>query len=379
MATLAQLKNELSEIIDAAKAGHCTPAQAARLDTIKADIEAAKHDQRVEDGERLIKAMIAAGPVKEGGLGSALAPLLPSPADAKALFDAAATGQTRKVTATIGYKVAPAGLTTTPGDPEPTIVPFAHQATRILGLFNVDTMTGPTIELLKHTSSTGAAAVVARGGLKPELGLDFTPTTLPARKIAVQTAVPDELLKDFAAFYTYLRVELQRSVIDAENNQILNGDGAGENFTGLLNTSGIMTRARGTDTALDALDMAITDLATGTAYTQPDALIMHPTNWSAIRRTKDTNGQYIVAPDPTGTGTQSLWGVPVVLTTTIAAGTALLGNFREAVAAYVREPLNISAGVNADDFISNLTRFRCEERLAVGARRPAALLKVTGL
>jgi hypothetical protein len=60
-------------------------------------------------------------------------------------------------------------------------------------------------------------------------------------------------------------------------------------------------------------------------------------------------------------------------------GTGLLGNMAEGTKAYIRQGITADLGVTGDDFIHNITRVRCEERLALGVTRPSALLKITGL
>ena len=82
--------------------------------------------------------------------------------------------------------------------------------------------------------------------------------------------------------------------------------------------------------------------------------------------------------DPSAEEVSKLWGVPVVLTTTIATGTALVGN-AEAATAAIRQGLTVQANFNADDFVHNRTTLRAEERLMLLVPRPTALIKVIGL
>jgi HK97 family phage major capsid protein len=347
---------------------------------IKAVADAMAREKAIAEGDALLAQFKAAGSPKRPGEQAPTSTLNLTTEDAQGLFKAARSKQSYRVEAkagNIGYKVA--GSAITPPNVSGGIVGKLHEPARILNFIPVQQMSGPSIEFLTHTGSTGAAATVARGGLKPELSMDFTPGVLTARKIAVQAGIPDEVLADFDTFLAYLQSELTRSVIDVENAQILNGDGVGENLLGILQTPGLLVRARAADTALDAVEQAIADLRTGPAYTDPTALVIHPSTWSSIRRTKDTAGRYILGADPTAAEANSLWGLPVLPTTTIAAGTALLGNLAEGVKGYVRQGLTLDIGVSGDDFIHNITRVRCEERIAVGVNRPAALVKITGL
>jgi HK97 family phage major capsid protein len=124
----------------------------------------------------------------------------------------------------------------------------------------------------------------------------------------VTTAVNDEDLADFNAFQGCIAAELMRMVIDVENAQIIAGDGTGENLLGLLAQTGILTRAIGADTALDAVEKAFTDLRVGAAYVAPNLLVIHPSTFSSLRRTKDTTGRYLTTADPTAAEASSLGG-----------------------------------------------------------------------
>jgi len=261
----------------------------------------------------------------------------------------------------------------------PGIVARGHEPTRLLDHVPATPMTGPSIEFVSHTSTTGAAATVARGGLKPEVEFGITQVILTAKKIACWASVPDELLFDFGTFTQYLSGELRRVIIDAENSQVLSGDGLGENLTGLLGATGVITRAKGTDTVLDALEQAINDLRTGPAYVEPDTIVLHPSNWSLARRQKDTQGRYLTG-DPVDGPNSTLWGVPVLVTTSMPAGTGLVANLAMATTAFIRQgPVMDTTNSSGTDFVYNITRFRIEERLALGIQRPAALCKVSGI
>jgi HK97 family phage major capsid protein len=169
-------------------------------------------------------------------------------------------------------------------------------------------------------------------------------------------------------------------LILAENNELLNATVAGASkFPGLLNASGLLTQARGTDTNLDAISKAFDALRLGSTYAEPDGLVMHPTDWGSIRRAKDTNGRYYIQPDPTTGATQHL-GRAGGAHQQIPQGTALMGAFGESVAVYVREGIRVeTANQGTTQFTTNTTLVRCEERLILTVPRPTGLLKVTGL
>jgi HK97 family phage major capsid protein len=104
------------------------------------------------------------------------------------------------------------------------------------------------VEYIQHTGNTNPAAAVAELGTKPDLGMELTTVTTPFVKIAAIASASTEVLQDERAFMQWIPMELQRAIIDAETNEVVNGNGTGPNMLGLLNTSGVLTRALGSDT-----------------------------------------------------------------------------------------------------------------------------------
>lgn len=240
-------------------------------------------------------------------------------------------------------------------------------------------ITPSSVDIIRHNSTTGTAAVVAEGALKPEVTPVFGRVNLPFEKIAANTGVSTEIMSDWPAFVDYVRTELMSHVVSVENRELLNGDGTTDHLAGLLTTSGILTRATGADAPLDVIESAIAQLRTGSALAVADLLVLHPNTWSAIRRAKDANDRYLATADPTRDEAMTAWGVPVFVTTDIAAGVGGLVDTRKFGKVLVREPLTLQTGWTADDFTRNLVRFIAEERLVLAVERPAAVLKITGL
>jgi HK97 family phage major capsid protein len=239
----------------------------------------------------------------------------------------------------------------------------------------------PSVAYIRHTSTTGAAAIAAEGAAKPELipVIDRVTATATAQKIAAHSWVSWEAINDWDAFLSYIQGEVLNYIVNCENLEILNGDSTTGHLFGLLHTTGILTHATGSGTPLDALEIAIAMLRTGAALATADLLILHPSAWSAIRRTKDLQDRYLAAPDPTVGEANSAWGIPVLVTTQLAAGAGVLLDTRKFGRVLVREPLNLRVGYSNDDFTKSIVRTVGEERLALSVERPAAVLSVTGL
>lgn len=265
-----------------------------------------------------------------------------------------------------------------PSQLQPTVVGPQYEG-RLLDRLPVQVIDAPSLEYIRHTSTTGAPAITAEGAPKPELVFNTDKIVATAQKLAAHTGISWESLSDWDGFNDYVQNEITRQVVNVENAELIAGDGTTGHLTGLLSTSGILTHAVGTDTPLDAVEISIAALRTGSALAEADLLVLHPNTWSALRRVKDSQGRYLVDPDPTNAGGNQLWGVEVVPTTQITAGVGALLDSRKFGYVVVREALTFRTGTSDDDFVRNVVRFICEERIAVAVERPSAVCKVTGL
>jgi HK97 family phage major capsid protein len=242
----------------------------------------------------------------------------------------------------------------------------------------------PSLEYVQHTSTTGAPGVVLEGQPKPELIFNVQKVIATAQKLAANTAASYEIIADWDTFYSYIQAELRRQTINAENNELINGDGTTGHLLGFLHTSGILTHAAVAApvppaTSWDDLEQSITALRTGPALAEADVLVLNPATWSSIRWQKDQYGRYLASPDPSQDEVGSAWGCRVLPTTQIAAGAGLLIDSSKFGRVLVRETISMRIGWSGTDFVDNVLRTICEERLALAVERPPAVLSITGL
>lgn len=358
-----------------------------RLKDFDANLEAATSEVRnleyVEQRRKQLFGGTDPGAINGGGiplLGSiaqlgAAPSLVPSEDQIHELHDAVLSHKSLRIE--VGVKDVSGQL---PGQLAPQIVPMTHEPVRVADLIPSQAMTAPSIQYVRHYSTTGTAGMVAPGAMKPSVTLNIDKIVASAKKIAVTTTVNDEDLEDYGPFLSYVTSELQRLVIDEENTQLLTGDGTGDNVEGFFSVSGILTRAKGAapEQGLDTIEMAATDLRTGPAYGTVTVWAMHPSTWSGLRRVKDSQGRYILG-DPSSSDTSRLWDCPIVGTTSIAIGTALGLAAPVAGALHWRRGLSVQTDYGQFGFEKNQTSFRCEERLALEVAKPAAVIAVTGL
>lgn len=236
----------------------------------------------------------------------------------------------------------------------------------------------PNVPWMEETTRTHAAAEVAEGGTYGESTFVFTQRSSPVQKIGDSLPVTDEQLEDVTLIEGYINARLAFGVRQRLDQQVMSGNGTAPNLRGILNTSGIQTRAKGADPAMDALFKAMTGIrVTGRAI--PTHHLIHPTDWQNIRLTRTADGIYIFG-SPMEAGPERLWGLSVVQNEVLTVGTALLGAFDPAfIALYERRGIDIQVGYVNDQFVKGGRTVRADMRAALVVSRAAAFHTVTGL
>lgn len=287
------------------------------------------------------------------------------------------------------------GTTGTPGggyDPvyqpsyQPGVVDIRFRPLVVADLFPSGTTNSPLIRYLVETAVTNAAATVAEGALKPESALTFGKVDETLHKIATFLPVSDEMLEDWAQIRSYIDARLSLFIKQAEEAQLLSGDGTGANMVGLLNRPGLATSiakgtapSTGSDNSMDAIYRQITAIRT-TAWLEPDAIVVDPTAWQNILLSKNSQGAYYANGPFADATNPMLWGKRVVVTPAVAAGTAIVGCFSQGGQVFRKGGLTVEASnSHADFFQRNLTAIRAEERAALAIYRPGAFGTVTNL
>jgi HK97 family phage major capsid protein len=286
------------------------------------------------------------------------------------------------------YSALPTG---TPGafgsiQRDPIVVP-PMRTRRVRDLFPTRTTTAAVIEYFRMTGFTNAASTVAERsgsafGAKPQSSFTFVGEQAPVRTIAHWEAAHRNVLADEPQLRSIIDNELMYGLRLQEDEQILNGDGSGENLTGVLQTSGIQTYTWSDgatspvpDTKADAIRRAAT--LAFLSYYEPTGVVLHPNDWEDIELTKDANGQYLVAVSVAMGGEPRIWRIPVVETPAIAEGTALVGAFGTGAQLYDREQASIRVSEqHSDFFVRNAIVVLAEQRLALAVKRPEAFVSV---
>ena len=293
------------------------------------------------------------------------------------------------------YSALPSG---TPGSfgtiqRDPIVTP-PTRTKRVRDLFPTRTTTAAVIEYFRQLGFTSAGGGVNNAssvaervgnafGAKPQSGMTFVGEQAPVRTLAHWEAAHRNVLADEPQLRSIIDNELMYGLRLLEDDQILNGNGSGENLRGVLQTSGIQDYnwSEGAtlpvkDSKADAIRRAAT--LSFLSYYEPTGVVMHPNDWEDIELTKDDNGQYLVAVSVAMGGEPKIWRLPIIDTPAMAEGTALVGAFGTGAQLYDREQASIRISEqHADFFVRNAIVVLAEQRLALAVKRPEAFVKVT--
>ncbi|WP_408914073.1 phage major capsid protein [Brucella pseudogrignonensis] len=268
------------------------------------------------------------------------------------------------------------GTSLVPGARVPGIFGLPERTLTIRDLVLPGTTTSSSVEYVKETGYTNNAAPVAEGAAKPYSDLTFDMTSAPVRTIPHLFKASRQILDDAPALRSYIDGRARYGLRFAEENQLLNGPGTGQNLHGLVPQATAFNPAFSLPgaTGIDRLRLAILQVVL--AEYPATAFVLNPIDWTKIELTKDAGGNYIIG-NPQGSLTPTLWNLPVVSTQAMAAGDFLTGAFSFAAQIYDRMEIEVLlSSENVDDFEKNMFTIRAEERLAFAVYRPESF--VTG-
>lgn len=241
-------------------------------------------------------------------------------------------------------------------------------------LFGSETISGTSLKYFVMGETEGAPAVVQEGAQKPQFHIPYTAATANLMKIAGWYYETDELVEDN---------EFLRSSIDSRGLYEL--DLAVESFlTGALMEADGLGRLNVAVSA-DAIFQAMTQVKSATNF-NADAIVINPTDYQALRLAKDGASQYYGGGyfyGPYGNGQVSqqpgLWGLNTVVTNAVAAGTVLVGAFRQGASVITKAGDGVRVEVvtgDHDDRTHNRVTVVVEERLGFAVRYPGAFVAV---
>lgn len=251
-------------------------------------------------------------------------------------------------------------------------VPLAARPVVLLDLMSVATTDSSSVDYVQQTARTDAAAGTAYGTPLPEHSLTLINVNVPVVRIGAWTPATEAQLMDQGGLQDLINSDLMGDFNRYVEAQALNGTG-GAGFTGILQTSGIATQARGADTWLDAVHKGITQIRL--AFGEPDAVGLHPTDLQSLTLQKDAQGNYLFKIGEPA----SIWGLRPVATPVFTQGTGLLGVWKWATL-WTRTGVSVLASNEYSTyFLTGQVAIKAEGRAGFLCKRPSFFCSLTGL
>lgn len=257
----------------------------------------------------------------------------------------------------------------------PGVLELPQRQLFIRDLITPGRMDGNTLEYVQETGYTNAAAPVAEGVAKPESTLKFDLVSTSAKVIAHWMKASRQVLDDISQLRSVIDQRLLYGLREEEEDQILNGDGTGQNLNGIVTQATAFASPIAVNAALDTkVDVVrVAMLQAALAKFPATGIVLNEIDWAEIELTKTDDGAYLFA-NPQGTVGQRLWGLPVVATPAMTAGDYLVGAFRMGAQLFDRWDARVEVGYVNDDFTKNMVTILAEERLALAVYRPEAFI-----
>lgn len=256
-------------------------------------------------------------------------------------------------------------------------------------LISWGSMGGQAVRYLVYptTMLEGRPGMVNEGGTKPQVHL------LEPRweqdglsEVAAWFKITDDMAEDLPFVVSEINRQLQWEFTVVESEQLLRGNGTHPNLRGILTRSGIQHAATATDPRVQAdnLFKAIQLVQTATGFAA-DGIVIHPTDYQALRLMKNNDGHYFAGGIFSGPGAinpgnglnwqQPLWGVRTVVSTTATPGQPIVGAWKAGATGYRKGGLKVeSTNSHENDFTNDRITIRMREKLGLAVRYPGAFV-----
>lgn len=255
------------------------------------------------------------------------------------------------------------------------VLPLADNTIYMRDLLPKGTTQAGSITYPRHTGGEGAPAPW-NTGTKQQVDFDFDAVTTPVQWIAGILRIPRQMLDDVQFLESFLRANLLKELLKAENNQILNGNGTAPNLLG------IRPQAQAYNGSYTNLVEQIVDAAYGQVAENghsANAVVLNARDAIGIYLNKASgSGEYDV-PGGVGfvNGRLTIAGLTVVQAPTaqMASGDFLTGDFRAAQLITRLNPEIRFFEQDVNNVQTNMITVRVEERVALPVYYPNAFVK----
>ena len=234
----------------------------------------------------------------------------------------------------------------------------------------------------------GSANMTAEAGAFAQIHVnDPVRHSAELKKVTAIWKQSDEILSDAPRFVTHVNNRAGYNLDIVVEDQLIAGNGLGNNIYGLANTSGIAT-ASASAFNMDFIESLLderTKIKKATPNFAVDTLLLADEDYDALMKLKNSADQYVLG-GPTGfvygqgvSIGRNLWNtITMVPTPALTSGTAILGAFKAGATVYEHVTgRRFDVGYDGTDFSHGLVSFRAYQRFVLAVEYPAAFCKYT--
>ena len=243
----------------------------------------------------------------------------------------------------------------------------------VLGLLTVASTSSDVVEYARVLpfgagQSDNNAGPTAEGTAAGESQMLFSKQTAAVRDVRTFIPVSVRALQDAAQLQALVDAFIRTSISESLEEQVISGDGSGENMMGILEVSGTQSQAFDTD-AITSIRRAIRKVKVG-GKGNASAIVLHPEDDEAIDLLSGSNTDFLFG-GPVGASTPTIWGVRRVVSEAVPQGTAIVADWSAAVL-FERQALQVQLLNQHSDFaVKGLSAIYGNARAAFAVLNPA--------
>lgn len=247
---------------------------------------------------------------------------------------------------------------------EPGVSRPKRPVIKVRNIVNAGTTTSKFVTYVSQVT-TSTSVWTAEGEEKTIIEPKYEEVSEEVKKIAGTIRISKEMLADLSFIQSEINTDLMESIEQGIEDALINGAG-GTSLNGIISYA--QTFAAGSFAGTvpnanlsDVIRIAIAQIQS--ANFEPTHVVLNPMDVAAMQLTKTSAGEYtypMFLMD--ANGLSYVANLPVVVTSNIAAGTYLVGDFTKSNVR-IREGVNMQVGYVNDDFQRNMVTILAEARL----------------
>lgn len=238
--------------------------------------------------------------------------------------------------------------------------------------------TSDLIRYVQETAYDDGTAGQVEGQSKGQSDFDLEAKTAEVKTRAAYLRLSRQMLDDTSFLTGYINQRAPKKLFLDEDNQILYGDGTGENIEGIAEVAQAYSLVMDSGTIVHKMDVlanAIAQARTQNGEYMANLCLINPVDWYNIAFAKDSDNRYLYPEVAAGGTPLQVAGVRIVPNTAVLDDEFFVGDFNMGATMALREGVNIGFfEQDQDNVITNQVTVRIEERYGLPIHNPNAFV-----